>query len=186
MSALHDALKTLGPTDFADVPLDDLKPFFSDALSNGQLIVDSVPIPPPSSNPDQAGRRAQSSNSSSSVSSTSEILSSSARSPLPRSDVEALQKEWKPVKLNAKDNPLDINVYKLGAKDGNGTWFARRSVHEGLGFAKWKKSLEREFSESIKVEGGPGAGSIRGIGAEKLLENESIDGAGNMKSMCDI
>jgi hypothetical protein len=183
MSALHEALKTLGPADFADIPLDDLKPFISDALSNGQLLVDSVPIPPPSGNPDQPGRRAHSSNSSSSLSSASEISSSSARSPLPRSDVEVLQKEWKPVKVNPKENPLGINVYKLGAKDGKGTWFARRSVHEGLGFAKWKRSLEREFSESIKVEGVPGEGSIRGIGGERMVENESIDGLGKMKGM---
>jgi hypothetical protein len=177
MSALHDALKTLGPLDFDDTPLDDLKPFLSNAFCKGQLIVDSVPIPAPSEDADSEGR----SRASSTASSASEISISSARSTPPPSDVEALQKEWKQVKISPKENPLGMSVYKLGGKDGRGAWFARRSVHEGLGFTKWKKGLEREFPETMKVQGGPGEGNIRGIGGERRVAYKNVEGVGKME-----
>jgi len=177
MSALHDALKTLGPIDFNNTPSEDLNAFLSEAFSNGQLIVDSVPIPAPSDASDTDGR----SRSSSTASSASEISLSSARTAPPPSDVEVLQKEWKQVKMNPKDNPLGMSVYKLGGKDGKGAWFARRSVHEGLGFTKWKKGLEREFPETMKVQGGPGQGNIRGIGGERRVAYKNINGVGKME-----
>ena len=158
MAALHDALKTLGPLDFDDAPLDDLKPFLSNAFSKAQLIVDSVPIPAPSEEYDSDGR----SRASSTASSASEISISSARSAPPPSDVEALQKEWKQVKMNPKENPLGMSVYKLGGKDGRGSWFARRSVHEGLGFTKWKKArLYLPFQGCIKSQWIPSGLGIR-------------------------
>ena len=178
MAALHDALKTLGPLDYSETPTNDLKPFLSKAFSNGQLIVDSVPIPPPPTKALDTRPR-----SSSAASSSSEISLSNARTPSPASDVEVLQKEWKAVKLAANANPLGMNVYKLGGKDGKGAWFARRSVHEGLGFTKWKRALEREFPETMKVQGGPGEGNIRGIGGERRVEFESVDGVGKMEGL---
>jgi hypothetical protein len=181
MSALHDALKTLLPTDFSEVPTDDLNPFLSTAFSKGQLIVDSVPIPAPVDESALAGERSRSNTVSSTASSVFKISLSSARSAPPSSDIEALQKEWKPVKLNPKDNPLGMSVYKLGGKDGKGAWFARRSVHEGLGFTRWKKGLEREFPETMKVQGGPGEGNIRGIGGERRLEYKNVDAVGKME-----
>jgi hypothetical protein len=180
MAALHEALKILGPADFSDTPLDNLKPFLANAFSNGHLIVDSVPIPAPSDDSVLEGR-SRANTTSSTASSASEISLSSARSSPPPSDVEALQKEWKPVKLNPKENPLGMNVYKLAAKDGKGSWFARRSVHEGLGFTKWKKGLEREFPETMKVQGGPGEGNIRGIGGERRVEFRTVEGMGKME-----
>jgi hypothetical protein len=178
MSALHDALKSLGPVDFSDAPLDNLKPFLFEAFNKGQLLVDSVPIPTP---PDDSGSPDGRSRSSSTASSASEISLSSARSAPPPSDIEALQKEWKPVKLNPKDNPLGMSVYKASGKDGKGAWFARRSVHEGLGFTKWKKGLEKEFPETLKSQGGPGDGNIRGIGGEKRVEYKEVDGVGRVE-----
>lgn len=177
MSALHDALKTLGPLDYDDTPLDDLKRFLSNAFCKGQLIVDSVPISAPSEEPNLDGR----SRASSTASSASEISISSARSTPPPSDVEALQKEWKQVKMSPKENPLGMSVYKLAGKDGRGAWFARRSVHEGLGFTKWKKGLEREFPETMKVQGGPGEGNIRGIGGERRVAYKNVEGLGKME-----
>lgn len=177
MAALHEALKALGPIDFDDTPLDDLKPFLSNAFSKGQLIVDSVPILAPSDESTLDGR----SRASSTASSASEISISSARSAAPPSDVEVLQKEWKQVKMNPKDNPLGMSVYKLAGKDGRGSWFARRSVHEGLGFMKWKKGLEREFPETMKVQGGPGEGNIRGIGGERRVAYKNVEGVGKME-----
>jgi hypothetical protein len=178
MAALHEALKILGPTNFEEAPLDDLKPYLSNAFSNGQLLVESVPISKPYDNAatPESGR-------SRSASSASEISLSSARSSPPPADIEALQKEWKPVKLNPKDNPLGMSVYKLGSKDGKGAWFARRSVHEGLGFSKWKKGLEREFPETMKVQGGPGEGNIRGIGGERRVAYKNVEGVGKMEGL---
>mgnify|MGYP003633502058 CR=1 FL=1 len=178
MAALHDALKSLGPLDIADAPLDDLKPFLSDAFGKGQLLVDSVPISIPSEGVASPEGRSR---ASSTASSASEISLSHARSDPPPSDVEALQKEWKQVKLNPKENPLGMSVYKMGGKDGKGSWFARRSVHEGLGFTKWKKGLEREFPETMKVTGGPGEGNIRGIGGERRVEYKNVDGMGKIE-----
>jgi hypothetical protein len=180
MSLLHDALKTLGPADFLENPQDDLKPFLTNAFTNGQTIIESVPISTPSDAPFSEGRL-RANTLSSSASSASEISVSSARSAPPPAHIEALQKEWKPVKLNPRDNPLGMNVYRLGARDGKGAWFARRSVHEGLGFTKWKKSLEREFPETMKVQGGPGEGNIRGIGGERRVEYKKVGGVGKME-----
>ena len=181
MAALHDALKALGPADFSNTPLDDLKPFLANAFSSGQLVVDSVPIPAPSDDAVSFEGRSRTNTTSSTASSASEISLSSHRSSPPPADVEALQKEWKPVKLNPKENPLGMNVYKLGGKDGKGAWFARRSVHEGLGFTKWRKGLEREFPETMKVQGGPGEGNIRGIGGERRVEYKNVEGVGKME-----
>ncbi len=177
MAALHEALKALGPIDFDDTPLDDLKPFLSGSFSKAQLLVDSVPIPAPSDESTLDSR----SRASSTASSASEISISSARSAAPPSDVEVLQKEWKQVKMNPKDNPLGMSVYKLAGKDGRGSWFARRSVHEGLEITKWKKGLEREFPETMKVQGGPGEGNIRGIGGERRVAYKNVEGVGKIE-----
>lgn len=176
MAALHEALKILGPAEYSSLPLDDLKPYLSEAFTKGQMIIDSVPIPTPSDDSTVSARPR-----SNTAASASEISISSVRPPPPPSDVEALQKEWKSVKLKPTENPLGMSVYKLGAKDGNGAWFARRSVHEGLGFTKWRKALEKEFPETLKVQGGPGEGNIRGIGGERRVEYKNVGGVGKME-----
>ncbi|KAH8815722.1 hypothetical protein F5884DRAFT_190210 [Xylogone sp. PMI_703] len=179
MATLQQALKSLGPTQYADLPLDNLTDYIASTFRDAQLIVDSVPIPaPPSSEPTS---RERSSTTTSTASSASEISVSSARSSPPPESVLSLQKEWKSVKLNPKENPLGINVYKLPGSDGKGAWFARRSVHEGLGFKKWKRGLEMEFPETLKVQGGPGEGNIRGIGGERRIECKEIPGGGKME-----
>ena len=182
MAALHSALHSLSPTSFSSVPAaeSDTISYLQKAFSEAQTIIDSVPLPPPTD--PVVTSRPRSSTSASVASNVSEISSSSARSePLDASHV-SLQKEWgKPVKLNAKDNPLGMAVYKLAGKDGNGAWFARRSVHEGLGFKKWKLGLQREFPETLQVQGGPGEGNIRGIGGERRVERRSIGGVGTVE-----
>ena len=72
-------------------------------------------------------------------------------------------------------------MYKLAGKDGRGSWFARRSVHEGMGFRKWKLGLQREFPETLEVQGGPGEGNIRGIGGERRVERMAIEGVGTVE-----
>lgn len=184
MAALHDALQTLGVVDYSEVPTDDLKPSLEQAFTHGQLIVDSVPIPDKA---EATTGRSRSDTSSSIASSASEISISDARSPSPPPEVEALRKEWKQVKLKPADNPLGISVYSTKGKDGKGTWFARRSVHEGLGFTKWKRALDREFPETLKIQGGPGEGNIRGIGGEKRVAYEHVRGTGKMEGMsCNL
>ena len=78
-----------------------------------------------------------------------------------------------------------MSVYKMAGKDGRGAWFARRSVHEGLGFRKWKLGLQREFPESMEVQGGPGEGNIRGIGSERRVESITVDGVGTIEGEFD-
>ena len=179
MAALHDALKSLSPTSFSSIPKDEseLKTYLQDAFQQAQVLIDSVPLPP---SPDTGRSRANTATSS--ASSASEISSSPARSDPPRAEHAALQREWgKPVKLTPKENPLGVTVYKLGGKDGKGAWFARRSVHEGLGFEKWKRGLQREFPKTMEVQGGPGEGNIRGIGAEKRVERHEVKEVGKVE-----
>lgn len=181
MAALHSALQSLGPCKFEDIPRSptSLGPYLQNLFKQTQLILESIPIPPPD---EKLDTRPRSQTTSSIASNASEISSSSARSAPPIPEHAVLQKEWgKPIKLSAKDNPLNMAVYRMGGKDGKGTWFARRSVQEGLGFAKFKKSLEMEFPESLAVQGAPGEGNIRGIGGDKKVEDISVPGKGRVE-----
>ncbi|CUS11184.1 unnamed protein product [Tuber aestivum] len=89
--------------------------------------------------------------------------------------VEELQKEWRPVTLSAKENPLGIQVFKLQPGDGKGAWFARRSVHAGIEFRRFRAALEREFQQGdgkgIKEE----RGNVRGIGRERQVETRRYE-----------
>lgn len=177
MAALHSALQTLSPTPFSSVPSDETeaKDYLQEAFAKAQIIIDSVPPPPLD---DSVNTRSR---ASSSVSGSSGICTSSARAdPLNPSHVP-FQKEWGKIKLAPKDNPLGISVYKMAGKDGRGAWFARRSVHEGMGFKKWKLGLQKEFPESMQVQGGPGEGNIRGIGGERMVEKIQIKGTGDIE-----
>lgn len=176
MAALHQALKSLGPVKYdAEVPTapDELEQYMSKVFEDAQLVLDTIPISKPDDN--SLGRaRSQ----TISASSSSEMLSSSARSEPPAPDRIALQKEWgKPIKLGQKENSMGMSVYKASGKDGKGAWFARRSVHEGLGFDRFVKAFEKEFPTSLAVHGAPGEGNIRGIGAETRVEDKSASHA---------
>lgn len=181
MAALHSALSSLGQTDYSLVPQDEpsIASYLQSAFRDARTVVDSVPLPAPA---ELSTGRPRSSTTASAASDLSEILPSPARSdPLDPANVP-LQKEWgKPIKLNAKDNPLSMAVYKLGGKDGKGAWFARRSVHEGMSFKRWKLGLQKEFPETLQVQGGPGEGNIRGIGGERRVEKKVIKGVGNLE-----
>jgi hypothetical protein len=173
MSKLHEALEVLQPRDWSDIPANDLNIFLRDIFSQAELIVNSVPPPPGGSDFLSSSRALSTVNGASKA---ADVIHSDARPPPPPPDLAQLQKSWgKPLKINAKDNPLGITMYKMAGHDRHGAWFARRSVHEGLGFTKWKKAMQREFSESLSVQGGPGEGSVRGIGADRRIENEIQD-----------
>ncbi|KAF2477010.1 uncharacterized protein BDR25DRAFT_309331 [Lindgomyces ingoldianus] len=179
MLQLHQALETLRPKDFGEVPLEELSLFLSDIFSKAELIANSVP-PPPNGAPYESSQRSRS--DANCATSAADMTVSQARRPPPQSDHEELRKAWgKPLKMSAKDSALGISVFKMAGHDRHGAWFARSSVHEGLGFAKWKRAMLREFPESLAVEGGPGEGNVRGIGGDRRLEDVDVDGVGRME-----
>ncbi|KAF2502576.1 hypothetical protein BU16DRAFT_612226 [Lophium mytilinum] len=179
MSKLHSALETLRPKEYSDVPLDDLKGFLADIFSSAEVIANSVP-PLPGGSDFESSQRSRSDVNGATC--AAEVTVSKARAPPPAPDQAELQKGWgKPLKLSAKDTATGITVFKMAGHDRHGAWFARKSVHEGLGFEKWKRAMMSEFPESLAVQGGPGEGNIRGIGGDKRLESEVADGVGKME-----
>ncbi|KAK6356331.1 hypothetical protein TWF718_000692 [Orbilia javanica] len=210
---LYQALQSLSPIDEASIPSDQpaLQPFLESTFTNAAYVIDTLPIPPapvnfktlpvpsslPSSNGNSpVGGRSRSATVGSAVSTGSAkltIVPSSIRPRVP--DVPSVfTKDWKEVKPGG-NNPHDIKVFKLAAKDGGGAWFARRSVHEGIGFARFRKGLRREFEESLERkmgvgrENGNGGGDgeemvipagVRGIGAERRLERRVVKGVGRV------
>jgi hypothetical protein len=179
MSQLHKALETLRPRDFGDVPLDDLNNHLSDIFSKAELIANSVP-PPPNGSPYESAQRSRSDPSG--ATSLAHLTVSQVRRPPVDPDHAELQKAWgKPLKLSSKDASLGITVFKMAGHDRHGAWFARTSVHEGLGFTKWKRAMMREFPESLEVQGGPGEGNVRGIGGDRRLEDIDVLGLGKLE-----
>ena len=203
----HDAFKALGPIGWNDAAGDEAggatdMDFLQGVFSSAQTLIGSVPapatgpsggmIPRPVST---TGTRPRSHTEGGAAISDLARMVADKQQTRPGLGVAAaaeqlqhqqqLRKEWKEVKVAAKDNPLDIGVYKLAAKDGKGSWFARRSVHHGLTFDKWRLGLEREFAETMKVQGQPGSGNVRGIGAERMVENRVVSGVGKMEGMLD-
>lgn len=180
MAPLHDALHALAPVSFADVPRlsEGLDEYLAELYTQVQTVVESIPIV----DFDALDTRSRSKTTTSIASNASEMSSSSARSSPPAPEHQSLQKEWgKPLKLNKNENHLGISVYKLGGKDGRGAWFARRSVHEGLGFSRFKKAFQTEFPTSLAVQGAPGEGNIRGIGAETRVEEIEVPHRGKVE-----
>lgn len=176
----HEPLGAMGPVEWEQVPQDDLNEFIADIFSETQTVVESIPGPAPKESSTTGGRARSKTESAASAPEAKRALTLRQTAEA-ISHSQDLQKEWKEIKVNAKDNPLGINVYKLGAKDGRGAWFARRSVHEGLSFDDWKKGLSVEFSETMKVQGAPGSGNIRGIGADKRVEEKTIGDHGHLQ-----
>lgn len=176
MAELHDALKVLSPTDWDDVHKDNLGSFMSNIFSQSELICNSVP-PPPNGTPFQDSKAHFSIPNE--ARGWKDMYASPARSHPPHQEHEDLQKNWgKPMKYSQKDNPLNIAIHKMAGKDRHGAWFARRSVHEGMGFSKFRTAMMREFPESLAVQGGPGEGNVRGIGGDQKLETKEVEGVG--------
>ncbi|KAM0559625.1 hypothetical protein ACHAPJ_004149 [Fusarium lateritium] len=175
----HEPLGSMGPLEWEQVPQDNLNEFLTDIASETQTVIESIPAPAKEAS-NSGGRARSKTESAASAPDVKRALTLRQKAEA-ISQAQDLQKEWKEVKVNAKDNPLGISVYKLSAKDGRGAWFARRSVHEGLSFDDWKKGLAIEFSETMKVQGAPGSGNIRGIGADKRVEDKLIDDDGQLQ-----
>ncbi|KAG5970090.1 hypothetical protein E4U58_000745 [Claviceps cyperi] len=184
MASHHQPLKALAPIDWNDVLQHDLGPFLNEIFEQAQIAIDSVPSPATTATGVKtvvATARARAKTDSAVIYNPAPVPSAPLRDTPATTELSAqLRKEWKEIKTNSKDNPLGISVYKLAGKDGKGAWFARRSVHVGLSFEQWKTGLQREFAESINVQGAPGSGNIRGIGAEKVVEHRHVEDAGHL------
>ncbi|KAF3926242.1 hypothetical protein ABW20_dc0103037 [Dactylellina cionopaga] len=207
---LQKALSNLSPINESALPSDlpSLEPFLDSTFSNAAFVIDTLPIPPPPpkqlSIPVVRSRAGTVSSATSEGTSTSSvkltITPSSVRPPVPPPEQTIFTKDWKEVKPGGA-NPHDIKVYKLAAKDGGGAWFARRSVHEGIGFARFRKGLRREFEESLERRMGVGRAAVntamddedarewegmvipagvRGIGAERRIERRIAKGLGRI------
>ncbi|POS79820.1 hypothetical protein DHEL01_v201793 [Diaporthe helianthi] len=176
----HEPLKALGPIDWTAVTGDDLKHFLDTTFLHAQTVVDSIPA---ATNPQQAGRARSHTDSSvvfvpSSCHHTNTSASADASTAAAAAHAAKLQKEWKEVKITPRDNPYSMSVFKLAGKDGRGAWFARRSMHEGISFDKFRLGLETEFGHTLQHSTGPGTGNVRGIGAERKAEHLECAGVG--------
>lgn len=179
MAELHKALECLRPKDFSDIPTDNLKEFLPEIFSNAELIANSVP-PPFNGTPYESAQRTRTDPTP--ATGAADLTKSEVRRPPPAKEHEELQKSWgKPVKLSNKEAATGMSVFKMAGHDRHGAWFARTSVHEGLGFAKWKRAMIKEFPESLEVQGGPGEGNVRGIGGDQRLEDITVDGIGKLE-----
>ena len=188
MGHSQEALTSLGAIDWDQVPQDALSQFLTTTLTDAQTVVDSIPSPTPNvsgiSGPTAAGggprpEAAAAAPAPADGAGKSPLLVQ--QTPEAEADAQQLRKEWKEAKVNPRDNPLGIKVFKLAAKDGKGTWFARQSIHHGLSFDDWKAGLQKEFGETMKTQGSPGSGNIRGIGAERRVESLTAEGGGSLE-----
>lgn len=151
MAEVHEALKSLAPAPHSNFPRSrsSLDVHITNNLLDVHTLISS--IPPPDNLPPDLHLPAP-----------------------PNADSKALQKEWKPVKMSPKENPLGISVFKMSAKDGRGAWFARRSVHADIPFARFKAGLQREFDQPKRSDG-DGTGAVRGIGKDSTVQEHQSD-----------
>ncbi|KAK1809353.1 hypothetical protein LTR12_016293 [Friedmanniomyces endolithicus] len=176
---LHLALKTLAPTPYSDIPLNDLPSYLTTCFAAGELVCNSVP-PPPNGEPFPTARPHHSSPNA--ARSAKDMHVSLARPSPSHESHESLQKHWgKPYKFSAAANPHGVALYKMAGHDRHGAWFARRSVHEGIGFSKFRRAMQKEFPHTLAVQGPPGAGAVRGLAADSRLEDVDVEGVGHME-----
>ncbi|KAK5110055.1 hypothetical protein LTR62_006299 [Meristemomyces frigidus] len=176
MAELHEALKQLSPTQWSEIPEDDatLAQYMSDCFQAGELICNTVP-------PLAAGESFHSAQHHhkrpNEATSAKEMHNSTTRGAAVAAEHESLQKSWgKPYKFKAEQNPANVALYKMAGNDRHGAWFGRRSVHEGLGFDRFRRAIAREMPQSLSYEG-VGAGAIRGLAADTQLEHKKVDAA---------
>lgn len=183
MTNPHEPLQALAPADWNDLPQDDLASYMNHIFAQSMIVVESIPSPSSAATPATSGRARAKTESAAVLRNDAQRFRALRQPAASLEAAMALRKDWKEVKVNPRENPLGINVFKMSSKDGKGAWFARQSVHEGLSFDDWKAGLEREFAESLKVQGSPGVGNIRGIGADRHVEDKDIDDAGHLSGM---
>lgn len=184
----HEPFKALGPIDWTEISSqsesDTLPSFLSGTFASAQTLVDSVPEISKPASASSAGRARAATDSAALA--PHHVTTASPTSTAGDAEVAGkIKKDWKEVKVGAKENPMGISVWKLSAKDGKGSWFARRSVHRELAYEKWRAGLEREFEETLRrnrrAKGDEiGAHRIRGIGAERRVEEMGVEGVARL------
>ena len=197
MGSLHEALQCLGPTTWDEVPKEqtELRDYLRDIARKARLIVDSVPEQEPQQQPptpEECDATQHSHDANHTPGEPYKITSSSARvstdtningTGTGTADPE-LQQQWgKPLKPgNSRDNPYNIPMYKMQAADGKAAWFARRSVHEGMPYSRWKEKLSDEMEWTLRMnrarleKGQAPDRVVRGLGAAKKEEEVSVFG----------
>lgn len=198
MSSLQEALQSLGPTTWDEIPKSqpDLRAYLSSLAQQARTIIASVPEPPPPSSPppppqqhDNQHKKQHKHTHTHAYIVTPSPAHLSRTTPDPDSDPDtlSLQRQWgKPLKPgHARDNPHEIPLYKLQASDGKATWFARRSVHAGMPFERWRGKLGAELEETLRMnrarveKGLPPDRVVRGLGAARKVEEIEVrDGDG--------
>ncbi|KAJ9158397.1 Reticulocyte-binding protein 2 a [Coniochaeta hoffmannii] len=183
----HEPFKVLGPIDWTEISSqsesDTLPSFLSTTFASAQTLIDSIPEIS-KSGPASTGRARAATDSAALA---PHVTTASTTQTTGDAEVAGkIRKDWKEVKVGAKENPMGISVWKLSAKDGKGAWFARRSVHKELPYERWRAGLEREFEETLrrneraKGDGEIGAHRIRGIGAERRVEDLTVEGVAKL------
>lgn len=188
MASLHDALGYLAPLSWEEVPQspDRRREFLREIFVQARRIVDSVPEPPSPA----ATAADEQHDSDASIRAAATVIPSKVRLTSSESTAETeeidserqvLQAQWgQPLKLKRAENALAVSIYALKGRDGRGTWFGRRSVHEGLPFARWKARMQRELDETCRVNrerqlhGLEPNFAIRAIGAQDKLEDMPV------------
>lgn len=179
MAELREALELLGHIGWEDVPQDGLAGFLTPLFTAGELLVNSVPLPPNGTPFGSARPHFSTPNTAKSV---KDVYPSPARPQHPFDEHEKLRKNWgKPMKFGQKENPLNVALYKMAGHDRHGAWFARHNVLEGIGYSKFKKAMQREFPETLLTQGAPGAGAIRGLSAERRVERIDVKDVGRVE-----
>lgn len=198
--AHHEPFKSLSPIDWDSVSCHSssgsLPSFLTTILADAQTLIDSIPEPSPADpgpNSRSGGADGRARAATDSAVGPRAHTSDGSKPGLagrPGGDEQCaaqLRKEWKEIKVGPKENPMRMSVYKLASKDGRGAWFARRSVHREFGFERWREGLAREFEKTLRRVGekadpaAPGVGNIRGIGAEKRVEDTFVEGTGRLQ-----
>lgn len=175
---LKEALASISPIAWDDLSSDDQLPdFLHTVFKHAETIVNSIPA---LSAPEGSSFTPKPANSAQNA---QETFANAEEVPMPEYDRSAAAtKDWgKPYKLGASANPLQVQCYKMAAHDRHGAYFARRSVHQGIGFDRWRRCAEREFLESLKVQDGPGAGAVRGISADRRVVKKEVEGVGMLE-----
>lgn len=191
MTSLQEALDALGPIAWEDVPetQEGLREYIYNLAQKCRLIVDSVPEPPPSEECDSSQHAHDTDGSPRGLTKPYKVTTSSVRYNTTDPDLLSYQSRWsKPLKPgNSRDNPHNIPMYKMQGHDGKGTWFGRRSVHEGMPFSHWKRKMAGELDETLKwntarLEKGQSPDRVvRGMGAAKKAEDvEVMDAEGRV------
>lgn len=188
MTGLQEALDFLGPITWDDFPQtqEGLREYVSEIAQKARLVAESVPEPPPAEqgddarhDADDAGHRGKNK--------VYDVTTSAARYNTTDPDILSYQSNWsKPLKPgNARDNPHGIQLYKLQGHDGKGTWFGRRSVHDGMPFSHWKRKMSSELEETLQwntARLGKGQAPdrvVRGMGVtKKAVDVEVVDADG--------